>query len=146
AAASSAVTPQTSITTSQAPQGNWVSTYGADGSALLDWNQPSDLVSLPASASLVIDHASRWQWATSATDPRDLQSPDGSTRRATTIFDGTEIRLHLAFSAGYSGTLHLYALDWENAGRRETVSVNDGSGARTAATTTGCSQGIWITA
>ena len=54
---------------SQAPQGTWVGTYGTTGSALLDWNQPSDLVSLPSGDSLVIDHASRWQWATSGTDP-----------------------------------------------------------------------------
>src|SRR5205823_3133139 len=78
----SSATSGASLAYSQAPQGNWVTTYGADGSALLDWNQPSDLVSLPTSATLVIDHASRWQWATSGTDPRYLQSPDASTRRA----------------------------------------------------------------
>src|SRR5258707_2756947 len=32
----------------------------------------------------------------------------------------------------YSGGLHLYVVDWDSLGRRETITVNDGSGARSA--------------
>src|SRR5207302_9637389 len=53
-------------------------------------------------------------------------------------------RLHLTIATAYSGTLQLYALDWEGAGRRETITVNDGSGPRSANITTDFSQGAWV--
>src|SRR5258707_11728625 len=46
----------------------------------------------------------------------------------TTLFRSpNQLRLHLSCPSAYSGTLHLYALDWEGAGRRETITINDGS-------------------
>src|SRR5260221_9713172 len=48
----------------------------------------------------------------------------------TTLF--RSLRLHLSCASAYGGTLHLYALDWEGAGRRETITVNDGSGPQAA--------------
>jgi hypothetical protein len=128
---------------SQSPQGNWVGSYGADGYALLGWNGSSDLVSLPVS-NLVLDQGSRYQWTSSTNAVQALQSPDTSTRRAACFFDGVQLRLHLTFPAAYSGTLHLYALDWDRAGRRESLTVNDGSGLKTANITTDFSQGAWV--
>ena len=57
-----------------------------------------------------------------------LQSPDTSTRRACAIYDANQVRLHLTFPAAYSGNLHIYVLDWDSTARRETVTINDGSG------------------
>src|SRR5207244_11685579 len=39
----------------QAPQGNWVGSYGASGYALLGWNGNGDPVSLPG-ATLTVDN------------------------------------------------------------------------------------------
>jgi hypothetical protein len=130
---------------SQSPQGNWIGTYGTNGYGLLGWNGTTDLASLPQS-TLVVDQGSRWQWTTSGgADVRDLQSPDGVGRRATCLFDGSQLRLHLSFTAAYAGNLELYALDWENAGRRENITLNDGSGPRVANISTNFSQGAWVT-
>ena len=129
----------------QSPQGNWVGTYGGDGYALLGWNGSSDLVSLPQS-SLVLDQGLRYQWIASTTAVQSLQSPDASTRRAACFYDLGQIRLHLVFPAAYSGTLHLYAIDWDTTARRETITINDGSGPRSADISTDFSQGTWVNA
>src|SRR5439155_13836122 len=134
-----------SLTYTQSPQGNWVGNYGADGYALLGWNGTGDLVSLPQS-SLVLDQGGRWQWIASTMEVRSLQSPDTSSRRGACVDDGSQIRLHLLFPAAYSGALHLYALDWDIGARHETITINVGSGPRTADITTDFSQGAWVNA
>ncbi len=73
-----------------------------------------------------------------------MQSPDTSTRHAATIYDANQVRLHLSFSTAYSGTIHIYVVDWDAIGRRETITVNDGSGPQTANITTDFSQGAWV--
>jgi len=133
----------TMLGVTQAPQGTWVGAYGGDGYALLAWNGSSDLASL-GPATLVLDQGTRWQWRTSSTAVRDLQSPDGSFRRAMCIYDVTQLRLHLNFASAYTGTLHLYALDGTTVDRREVVTVNDGSGPRSVTLGSAFDQGIWI--
>ena len=138
----SATTPG-ALTYSQAPQGSWVGNYGADGYALLGWTGSSDIVSLPQS-SLVLDQGNRFQWVSATTAARALQSPDATTRNAACWYDANQLRLHLTFTTAYSGTLHLYAMDWDTTDRRETITVNDGSGPRTANLSTDFSQGAWV--
>jgi hypothetical protein len=131
------------VTTAQAPQGSWVGAYGASGYALLGWNGTSDQVAL-GPATLVIDQGTRFQWRTASTQVRDLQSPDGSTRRATAVYDANQLRLHLSFTTAYTGTLHLYALDASTIDRREVITIDDGSGPRAATLGTAFDQGLWI--
>ena len=128
---------------SQSPQGNWVGSYGADGYDLFSWNGSSDLASMPK-ANLVVDQGSRYQWSSSSAAAQALQSPDASTRRAACFYDVSQLRMHLTFPAAYSGTLHLYAVDWDTTSRRETVSVDDGSGPQIANLNTDLSQGAWV--
>jgi WD40 repeat protein len=111
------------MATSSAPQGSWVGTYGSGGYDLLGFGGSSDLTSF-SSASVSVDQASRYTWASSTADARALQSPDKSSRLAATLYDANQIRLHLSFTAPYSGNLELYALDWDSTARREMVSVN----------------------
>jgi hypothetical protein len=133
----------TTLTSSQTPQGSWVGTYGAQGYALPAWNgSTTDLVSLPQS-TLVLDQGLRYQWTTNTSDVRALQSPDATSRRATAFYQDTELRLHLTFSTAYSGTLHLYAVDWDSTSRQEAITVNDGSGPRTASISS-FNQGAWV--
>jgi subtilisin family serine protease len=134
------------VTTGVNTQGTWVPNYGVDGYVLADWTGSADLVSLPAGVSFSALQASRYSWSASTSDVRALQSPDQSGRRARTWYDNNQVRLRLSFTAAYSGTLHLYALDWDSYGPRgETISVDDGHGPRTAALATGSfTNGAWV--
>ncbi len=112
-------------TVASAPQGTWAGAVGSAGYALAGWNGATDLTSL-SNATLTVEQASRYTWAGPTSDVRALQSPDRSTRIAATYYDPNEIRLKLTFKEAYAGTLRLYAVDWDSAGRREVISVNGG--------------------
>jgi hypothetical protein len=131
--------PPPGISISNAPQGNWVGTNGSAGYALGAWNGLTDLTSLP-NATLTVERANRYRWATASTEARVLQSPDKSTRVAAAYYDATQIRLKLTFTAAYAGRLELYALDWDKRGRRETITVNG----ETASLSSDFSQGLWV--
>jgi Carbohydrate binding module (family 6)/F5/8 type C domain/Glycosyl hydrolase family 30 beta sandwich domain/Glycosyl hydrolase family 30 TIM-barrel domain len=134
------------LPTSQAPQGSWTGSYGAGGYALGAWNGTSgtsDLVALPAGATLVVEQAGRTRWSSSTTSVRALQGPGGTARRAATWTNASELRLRIDFAAAWSGDLHLYALDWDNRGRRQTVTVDDGSGPRVAVLDSAFTNGLW---
>jgi hypothetical protein len=129
----------------QSPQGSWVGKYGADGYALLNWNNGSDMVSMPK-ATIGIDQGERFEWSSATSDVRALESPDGSTRRAETMTFDSEVRIRLTFSSAYKGTIHVYVVDWDKLDRRETVTISDGSAPQTATLSTDFSQGAWINA
>jgi subtilisin family serine protease len=129
------------------PQGDWVGSFGQDGYALAAWNgttATSDLAVLPAGASLTLQQGYRYRWSAATADVRALEAPDQSTRRAGTYADTSQVRLRLDFASAYAGTLHLYALDWDNKDRRQTVSVSDGTSTQTIAITTNFSAGAWL--
>ena len=126
-------------------QGNWVGTYGADGYILGAWNGTStDLASLPAGVTYTLEQGARYSWASPTTDVRALQRPDRTERRAQTWYDATQVRVRLNFANAYSGTLHLYAVDWDAYGRAENVTVDDGTGPRTAGLASAFIDGAWI--
>ena len=133
----------TAVSSATSPQGNWVGTYGASGYALADWNGSSDTTNLPGDALSLVE-GSRYQWSSSTTDVRALESPDGSTREATCWYASSQLELQLSFGAAYSGNLELYALDWEPDSRSETISVNDGSLAIETAALTSFNDGAWM--
>src|SRR5712671_7832130 len=118
-------------------------TNGTNPHARQSWTGSADLVSMPK-CSLVMDQATRFQWVAGTNGVQVLESPDTTTRNAATWYDPNQLRLHLSCPSAYSGTLHLYALDWEGAGRRETITVNDGSGPQAANISTDFSQGAWV--
>lgn len=126
---------------SSGPQGSWVGTYGAQGYALAAWNGSTDQVSLPSGVNLSLVSGSRYQWAGSTSDTRALQSADQSTRRAAGWYDSNQVQLKLDFAGDYSGNIELYALDWDNAGRRETITA-DG---QTTTLSSAFNQGDWVT-
>ncbi len=137
-------TTSAGLPASQSPQGSWVGVYGVDGSALLGWNG-GDLVSIP-NASLSVDQGQRFIFSNPSTDVRALQSPDGTTREATCAYDGNQVKVRITFTAAYSGAIHVYVLDFDSLGRRETVTINDGSGPQTANLNSDFSQGAWVNA
>jgi hypothetical protein len=117
--------------------------YGADGYALLGWESAGDLVNLPM-ATITLDQGTRYRWASSTTDVRALENPTQTQRRATQWFDNTSLRLHLTFNAAYSGTLHLYAIDWTGVTKRTIITVDDGSGPRTVNLASSYHDGAWM--
>ncbi len=127
-------------------QGNWLGTYGADGYVFANWNGSNDLVSLPAGVTYSLEQGARYTWAASTTDVRALRDPSGNGRKSLTWYDANQIRIRLTFAAAYTGTLHLYALDWDAYGPRgEDVSIDDGAGRRTASLAAGSYvQGAWV--
>ncbi len=128
------------IEPTSAPQGSWVGTYGSAGYDLGAGSGASDLTSM-SSAVVGLTQGSRYVWASSTKDVRALESPDKLTREAATYFSSSQVRLTLTFKTAYTGNLHLYALDWDKQGRRETITV----GAQTAALSGDFSNGAWLT-
>ncbi len=127
-------------TVSNAPQGTWVGAYGSAGYALAGWEGTAGDLSNLSNVALSLAQGTRYRWSASTTDVRALQAPNGLTREAATYTSPSEIRLSLSFSAGYSGTLHLYAVDWDKQGRREMITVNG----QTAVLSSDFSQGAWV--
>jgi hypothetical protein len=127
------------VASSSAPQGNWVGAYGSAGYLLPDWGGAQDLSDLPGVTATLLE-GGRYRWASSTSEVRALTDPGDSTRVASAYTDKTQIHLQLSFKAAYTGSLELYALDWDKQGRRETISV-DGE---TALLSSDFSQGAWV--
>ena len=80
--------------------------------------------------------------ATSGAPPRRRPSArecGWHIRTAATYYDASQIQLQLNFSSAYNGNIELYAVDWDSAGRSETLNV----GGQTA-TINNFNQGAWI--
>jgi hypothetical protein len=135
--------PTASAPVQQEPQGSWVGKVGSAGYLLADWDGAQDLSNMPGvTASLI--QGSRYQWSGNTTDVRALQGPEGTPRAAAIFTSPTQIQEQLSFTSAYSGNLHLYALDWDKQARRESITVNDGSGPRTVLLNSDFSQGAWV--
>ena len=127
------------------PQGDWVGEFGGDGYVLAAWEGDSDLVWLEdAGATVALEQGRRYRWSSSTGSVRALQAPDASDRRAATYTHSSQLQVRLDFADGYAGMLRLYALDWDNHDRRQTVSVFDGAVVRSAELDTNFADGRWI--
>jgi hypothetical protein len=128
----------------QEPQGSWVGKVGSAGYLLGGWDGAQDVSGMPNVTS-TLEKGSRWQWAANTTDVRALQAPEGSTRNAATYYDPNQVQMKLSFATtAYSGNLHLYAVDWDSTARRESITVNDGSGPRTVLLNAEFHNGAWV--
>jgi hypothetical protein len=127
----------------QEPQGSWVGKLGSAGYLLAAWDGAQDVSNMPNVTSTLVQ-GSRYEWTPNTSDVRALQGPEGTTRNASTYYDAKEIKEQLSFATAYSGTLHMYALDWDSTARRETFTVNDGSGPRSVPLTSSFNAGAWV--
>lgn len=126
----------------RAPQGDWVNRYGADGFCLAAWGGSNDVTYFPK-AVLSLDRGQRYSWGRTI-DIRALESPDEQDRVAATFFDDAELAVRLYFREPYSGNLHLYMLDYDRHGRRQVVTVDDGSGGQVERLTLPFDEGAWL--
>lgn len=127
----------------QEPQGSWVGKVGSAGYLLANWDGVQDVSNMPGvTASLV--QGSRYEWTGNTSNARALQGPEGPTRSAAAYYSPTQVKVQLSFASAYSGSLHLYAVDWDKQGRRESIAVNDGSGPREVDIGSEFSEGAWV--
>lgn len=104
----------------------WPGAFGSDGYDLAAFDNGSDTISMPE-ATVDLVQGSRTVWSTKTTDPRALESPDGSYRTAAAYTDPNQVEIDLTFSKAYSGDLRLYAVDWNSGSDFETITVSDGA-------------------
>ena len=123
-------------------QGQWVGHYGAVGYAIAN-----GATNLPPTA-VSVSGAATWTWANPTVDPRALAGIGGAPAIAATWYgDSFTIDVNPG-SGGPPRRVALYALDWDNNGRSETVEVlNPATGAvldaRTVTAFTGGQYWIW---
>jgi hypothetical protein len=113
------------VKTDTTTQGNWTSSYGADG-----YNVLGDAVAYPAYAVLTPSGETFYTWAASTTDVRALQKVSASDRIAATWYSGSNFTIDVNLTDGNTHQLALYCLDWDSIGRVQTITLRD---AQTAA-------------
>jgi hypothetical protein len=119
-------------------EGSWEGVYGADG-----YNVIAGAVSYPSYAT-VSTTARSGSWTTTSTDPRALQVPGGSNRVAgywvcPSNGAGCSYNIDLNLTDGKTHQVGLYALDWDNGGRAETITIKDALSGTTLDTETASS-------
>jgi len=102
-------------------EGSWIGVYGKDGYSLANSSQQS----IPAYAVFSVQNAQLFTWSASTTDPRALQNASGSGRFAPTWYGTSSFYFDVNVSDGNTHQIELYALDWDSAGRAETIQVLD---------------------
>ena len=103
-------------------QGTWHGSYGADG-----YSVSGDAQSVPAYATFSIQNQAGWTWDSNSSDPRALQMASGSGRIAATWYNSPSFSFDVNFTDGNSHQFALYAIDWDNLGRAESIQVLDGA-------------------
>lgn len=107
-------------------QGNWSSVYGSDGYTVVGDQtiNPSYVTPVPTGQSVSV-------WAGSTTDVRGLTKPSNfSDRIAATWYSATTrtFSVDLDFKDANTHQMAIYCVDWNSAGRRQTVDILDPSG------------------
>jgi hypothetical protein len=111
----------TFVKTDTSTQGNWLSVYGADGYSFTPQSQ-----SLPAYAAFSVSNQQSWTWASSTTDQRALQNATSSGRAAATWYNNySTFTIDVSSSDGNPHQIALYAVDWDNRSRVQTIQVVD---------------------
>jgi uncharacterized delta-60 repeat protein len=101
--------------------GNWKNAYGAEG-----YNVIGDAGNYPSYVTVTPNGKSDWTWDWSTTDARCLQRVTASDRLAACWYSGAGFSIDFTITDGQSHRVALYLLDWDNAGRNETVQLLDG--------------------
>ena len=110
----------TFVKTDSTSEGNWQSSYGADG-----YNVLGGASSYPSYATVTPSGQTLYVWAPSSTDPRALENANASGRVAAAWYSATSFNLNVNVSGGTAHQMALYLLDWEGSGRTETVNIYD---------------------
>jgi RHS repeat-associated protein len=107
------------IGTDTTTQGNWQGAYGADG-----YNIIEDAVSYPSYATVSETGTGNFTWTSSTTDVRALEQVV-TGRIAACWYSDSNFTVDINFTDGNAHKLSAYFLDWDEAGRTETVQIKD---------------------
>ncbi len=101
-------------------KGNWQGIYGIEGYSLANVTTQS----IPSYASFSVLNQLNYTWATNTSDPTALQIPGSSGRIAATWYSASSFNLDLDVGPN-PHQIALYALDWGDKGRLETIQIQD---------------------
>jgi hypothetical protein len=101
-------------------QGNWKSTYGAEGYQIIN-----DAQALPSFARLAASGQLNYTWQAPTSDGRALQRATSSERLAATWFNVSSLSLNLNLTDGQLHQVALYCLDWDAQARQQRIDVLD---------------------
>jgi len=132
------------VTSDSTTHGSWQGTYGTNGYFLANGPQISSL----SFGMFAVQNQSGWTWATNTTDPRALQTDAQGDRLAAAWYSASSFSFDVNLTDGNAHQIALYALDWENAGRAETIQIVDGNSPDTVLSTqsivSGFTGGIYL--
>lgn len=118
-----------SFVRSDAPTaGSWKGVYGSQGAAVAN-----DASALPAYAGFATDAAAH-TWSAATDDARALQRVAAAGRAAATWDRGGALSATLNLTDGQAHRVAVYLLDWDDAGRAQTVDVLDAGTGQVLAT------------
>jgi hypothetical protein len=103
-----------------ATQGNWSGLYGKDG-----FNVIGNTASYPSYAFVNSTGATAWTWTPSTSDGRALQQWLSTDHIAACWNAPTAFALDVDLRDGQPHRVALYFLDWDSAGRSESVTLTD---------------------
>jgi uncharacterized delta-60 repeat protein len=132
----------TFVGTDTTTRGNWKGVYGAQGYSIFQ-----DAASVPSFVRVTPVNKSDWIWQYSTTDTRAPQRANSADRLAACWYSGNGYSIDLAFTDGLKHRVSLYLLDWDSAGRSQSVQVvNADTGAVLhTQTVSGFSGGVYLT-
>ena len=126
-------------------QGTWMGAYGADGYNVVGATTKNP--SYPSYATVTVTGESTYTWSSNTTDVRGLQNPSGTGRIAAAWY-GTSFTVDVNITDGQAHDIALYAVDWDNHGRSEKITItNAATGAvldtETLSSFTGGAYEVW---
>ena len=109
------------VSTDAVTKGSWKNVYGGQGFALAN-----DGISYPSYAQVSLSGQQAWTWIGSTTALPALQKAVGTDRIAACWYTGASIfNIDVNITDGLAHKLTVYALDWDSAGRAETIDLLD---------------------
>jgi NPCBM/NEW2 domain len=112
------VASATLINQNSVTQGNWIGTYGTEGTDFA--GGPSNL---PVATTATVTGSTNITWAGTSTDLRALQNTGGNGRLAAAWSSTTSFTINLNLGDGRADDIALYAVDWENQGISEQIQI-----------------------
>lgn len=122
-----------------ATRGTWKGTYGGQGYAIVNhaFNYPGYVSAVP--------NAAAHTWTAATTDTRALQQASSSQRIASVWYGPNTVTVDLTFNDELAHQLAVYCLDWDAAGRTQTIEILNGAGVVVdSRTVSGFSNGVWV--
>ena len=101
-------------------EGNWIGAYGSQGYDVI-----GNTASIPSYAKVIQSGQQSVTWTASTTDPRALETANGTSRIAAAWYSSTSFTVDVNLSDGVTHDMELYFLDWDGTYRSEQVTLSN---------------------